>query len=72
MLQRPTVLRAKLARATRVGAPPEQITELRREYYASRAAAYLRDFLAADPAPSPAQRRELAELIVGGGDDVAA
>ena len=71
-MDRPTVIRGRLARAARAGAPPETLEGLRREYYASRARDYLRDWLAGDPAPTPAQRRELADLLVKGGDHVAA
>ena len=71
-MDRPTSIRARLARATRAGEPPETIAALRRDYYASRARDYLRDWLASDPAPTPAQRRELADLLVEGGDHVAA
>ena len=70
-MDRPTSIRARLARATRAGESPETIAALRREYYASRAHNYLRDWLAGDPAPTRAQRRELADLLVGG-DHVAA
>jgi hypothetical protein len=68
-VDRPTVIRARIAHAKRFGAPPERITELQRDYYASRARDYLREYLASDPAPTPEQRRELAELLVGGGAD---
>ncbi len=71
-MDRPTSIRARLARATRAGEPPETIAALRRDYYASRARDYLRDWIASDPAPTPAQRRELADLLVEGGDHVAA
>ena len=67
-MDRPTVIRGRLAYAARRGDPPEVIEELRREYYASRARDYLRDWLAGDPAPTTAQRRELADLLVKGGD----
>lgn len=71
-MDRPTVIRGRLARAARAGAAPETLEGLRREYYASRARDYLRDWLAGDPAPTPAQRRELADMLVKGGDHVAA
>jgi hypothetical protein len=71
-MDRPTSIRARLARATRAGESPETIQALRRDYYASRARDYLRDWLAGDPAPTPAQRRELADLLAKGGDHVAA
>jgi hypothetical protein len=67
-VDRPTVIRGRLAYAARRGDPPEVIEELRREYYASRAHDYLRDWLSGDPAPTLAQRRELAEMLVKGGD----
>jgi len=65
-MERPSVIRGRLARASRYGATPETLEALRREYYAARAHDYLRDYLAGDPAPTPAQRRELAALLVGG------
>jgi hypothetical protein len=51
-MDRPTSIRARLARATRAGESPETLESLRRDYYASRARAYLRDWLAGDPAPT--------------------
>jgi hypothetical protein len=71
-MDRATSIRARLARATRAGEPAEIISELRGEYYASRARDYLRDWLAGDPAPTPAHRRELADMLVQGGDHVTA
>ena len=71
-MDRPTSIRARLARATRAGEPPETLTELRRDYYPARAAQYVRDWISSDPSPTPAQRRELADLLVKGGDHVAA
>ena len=70
-MDRPTSIRARLARATRAGESPEVITELRRDYYAARAVQYVRDWISSDPAPTPAQRHELVELLMGG-DHVAA
>jgi hypothetical protein len=72
-VERPTVIRAKLARATRFGAPPEAVASLRRDYHAARAREYLCGWLAGDHAPTADQRRELAELLLGqGGTSVAA
>ena len=71
-MERPTVIRGRLARAHRSGKSGDVIEALRREYYASRARDYLRDWLAGDPAPTSAQRRELADLLVKGGDHVVA
>jgi hypothetical protein len=70
-VDRPTVIRAKLARATRVGEPPEIIKQLRRDYYASRARDYVREWLASEPAPTAEHRRELAALLAEGGADAA-
>ena len=67
-MDRPTSIRARLARATRAGDPPETLEALRRDYYAARAHDYVRDWIASDPAPTSAQRRELADLLVKGGD----
>jgi hypothetical protein len=72
-VDRPTVIRARLARAIRQGEPPEIVDGHRRDYYAARARDYLREWLASDPAPTPGQRRELAELLLDeGGASVAA
>lgn len=65
---RPTVIRARLARAVGAGEAPEVIEQIRSDYYASRARDYLRDWLASEPTPTLAQRRELADLLVKGGD----
>jgi hypothetical protein len=67
-VDRPNVIRGRLARAAQRGAAPEVLDSLRRDYYASRARDYLRDWLAGEPAPTPAQRRELADMLVKGGD----
>ena len=71
-MDRPTVIRDRIAHATQVGRPAEVIEDLRREYYASRARDYLRDWLSSDPVPTPEQRQELATLLVGGDADAAA
>lgn len=67
-----TLARSRLARAVQDGASPERVAELRRAYHASRAADYLQRLLACDPPPTPDQRRELADILVGGDADVAA
>ena len=72
-VDRYTSIRARLARAKRAGEPPEVIESLRRDYYASRACDYIRDWVTGDPAPTSEQRREVAALLVGGeADDTAA
>lgn len=71
-MDRPNVIRGRLARAAQTGAPPEVVEDLRRQYYAPRCRDYLREWLAGEPAPTPAQRRELADLLVKGGDANAA
>jgi hypothetical protein len=68
-VDRATAIRARLARATRFGEPPEVIISLRADYYAARAREYVRDWLASDPAPTSEHRRELADLLVGGEAD---
>lgn len=68
-MDRPTVVRARLARAKRSGEPPQVIERLQREYYASRAHVYIREWITGDPAPTSEQRREVAALLVGGGAD---
>ena len=65
-MDRATSVRARLARATRNGEPPEVIESLRQSYYAARAHAYVRDWLAGSPAPTPEQRAEVVALLVGG------
>jgi hypothetical protein len=69
-VDKPTVIRARLARAARFGAPPETVASLRRDYYAARAHDYLRDWLASDPSPTAEHRAELAALLAGGDADV--
>lgn len=71
-MDRPTTLRARIARAVQRGEPADVITDLRRDYYAARARDYIREWITSDPAPTPAQRRELAALLQGGDADVAA
>lgn len=70
-MERPTVIRGRLAYAHRTGQPAEVIEELRSEYYASKTRDYLREWLAGDPAPTLAQRRELADMLVGGDQHAA-
>jgi len=60
------LVRGKLARAVRDGAPPGQVDELRRTYRAARAAQGLRDLLASDLPPTAEQRRELAAILLEG------
>jgi hypothetical protein len=64
-VDRPTVIRAKLAYATRKGEPPEVIDSFRRDYYASRAHEYLRTLVTSDQAPTAEQRAELAAVLTG-------
>ena len=71
-MDRPTVIRARIARARRFGEPEDVIEALRRDYYAARCRDYLREWLASDPAPTPDQRRELAALLAGEADADAA
>jgi hypothetical protein len=71
-VDRPTVIRARLARAVRFGASAEALDSLRRDYHAARQAERLREWLASDPAPSPEHRAELAALLVGGDADATA
>jgi hypothetical protein len=71
-VDRPTAIRAHIARAKQTGEPPEVVEALRRDYYAARARDYIREWISSDPAPTPAQRRELATLLAGGGVDAAA
>jgi hypothetical protein len=66
-----TVARSHLARAIQRGDPPERIAELRRDYYASRARDYLADLVAIRGLTAE-QRRELADVILAGGDRDAA
>jgi hypothetical protein len=66
-------LRAHLAAEHRKrNADPQRITELRRQLRERQLADRIRAWLSSDPAPTPAQRRELATLLAGSGADVAA
>ena len=71
-MDRPTIIRARIARATQMGEPPEVIDDLRRDYYASRARDYVREWLQSDPSPTDDQRQELAALVLQGGASAAA
>jgi hypothetical protein len=68
-VDRPTVIRARLARAVRIGEAAEVVTELPRDYYAARAYQTVRGWLSSDPAPTPEHRREVAALLAGGEAD---
>jgi hypothetical protein len=70
-VDRPTTLRARIARAVQRGEPADVITDLRRDYYASRARDYIREWITSDPAPTAAQRCELASLLADGEADAA-
>jgi hypothetical protein len=65
-VDRPTAIRARLARAQRSGDPAERITELQRDYAASRARDYLLLWLGSDPKPTAEHRAELAALLLEG------
>jgi hypothetical protein len=66
-------LRARLAAEHRKrNADPQRITELRRQLREQQIADRIRDWLSSDPVPTPAQRRELAAMLSGGGADAAA
>lgn len=67
-----TYARAMLAVSVRNGTPPDQVAEWRRTFRAAKAAKSLRDLLASDLPPTVEQRRELAEILLGGGDADAA
>jgi hypothetical protein len=67
-----TVIRARLARAQRFAEPPEVIAELRRSYHAAKIRDVLLSWMASDPAPTSAQRAELAALLLDGGADATA
>jgi hypothetical protein len=71
-LERPTVIRARIARAKQQDAAPEVIEALRADYYASRARDYVRDWLTSDPAPTAAHRAQVASLLLAGSADAAA
>ena len=60
-----TLARSQLANAVKDGAPPALITELRREYRAARVMHHLQQLLTNDLPPTAAQRRELADVLVG-------
>lgn len=65
-MDRPTVIRARLARAQRSGEPPEVIERLRGDYYAARTRDHLVAWLTSDPIPTNEARTELARLLVEG------
>ena len=71
-LDRPTVIRARIARAKQQSAPPEVVEALRSDYYAARARDYIREWLTSDPAPTAAHRAEVASLLLDGAADAAA
>lgn len=71
-MERATVIRARLARAQRFGAPAEEIERLQQGYHAAKAASFIREYLASDPRPTIAARRELADLLTGGDSNAAA
>jgi GH24 family phage-related lysozyme (muramidase) len=60
-----TVVRGHLARSVQIGAPADQVTELRRELAAARAADHLHRLVASDLPPTKAQREELAAILTG-------
>jgi len=72
MLPKWSLARARLARAVRDGASPEQVDELRRTYLAARTAQHIRDAHGGALPPTPEQRLELASLLVGGDADATA
>lgn len=65
-MDRPSVYRARLARAVRVGAPLEVTERLRGEYHAAKQRDNLLSWLASDPQPTAEHRAALAALLVGG------
>jgi hypothetical protein len=67
----PALAKSRLACAVQRGDSPERVTELRRLYYACRARDYLTGLISADRL-LPEHRAELADLLVRGGDHVAA
>jgi hypothetical protein len=67
-----TQARSALANAVKDGESPERVAELRTAYRAARTAQLLRELLSVRPPLSDEQRRELADVVLGGGADVAA
>lgn len=66
-------LRANLAAEHSKRKPdPERITELRRQLRERQLTDQIEAWLASDPPPTAAQRRELASLLGEGGADVRA
>lgn len=65
-MDRPTVIRARLARAERSGEPPAVTERLRHDYYAAKVRDNLVTWLASDPVPTAAARAELAALLLEG------
>jgi hypothetical protein len=71
-VDRPSVIKGRIAHAVRFDQPAEVVEELRRDYYAARARDYLVTWLSSDPRPTAEHRSELASLLVGGDADAAA
>ena len=71
-LDRPTVYRARIARAKQLGDAADIIEGLRRDYYAARARDYLREWLRTEPVPTSEHRTALAALLLDGVADEAA
>lgn len=67
-----TLIRSQYAIAARRGDPPEVLRELRAELRAARAEDYLRTVLGEDPPITLQRRRELANLLLSGGEADAA
>ena len=67
----PALAKSRLARAVQRGDSPERVAELRATYYAARARDYLSGLIA-DGRLMPEHRAELAGLLAGDGDNVAA
>lgn len=71
-MDRPTVIKGRIAHAVRFDQPAEVVEELRREYYAARARDYLVTWLSSEPRPTAEHRSELARLLLAEGDARAA
>lgn len=71
-MDRPSVIKGRIANAVRFGQPAEVVESLRADYYAARARDYLVGWMSSEPRPTAEHRAELASLLLAEGDARAA